>query len=149
MPQIRQILHDSTPLDLFPSSTALANNETRVTSASTNPAPDASGPALYGQFELICSFGTAPVANSPVDVYLVQTVDETNLEDATSATPGVTPQVPAWTFLVRNVTTTQRRVAPLVRLPVRSFRVLIHNRAGQNMNAGWQLRLIRASENVI
>jgi hypothetical protein len=146
--QLRQVLHDATPLSLFPSSTALANNETRI-SANVDPAPDASGPALYGVLELTCTFGVAPSANAPVDIYFVQTVDGTTFEDATAAAGGVTPQFPVWTFIVRAVTTAQRRVSGLLRLPPRIFQVEIHNRAGQSMSAGWNVRLIRVSEQIV
>lgn len=149
MPQIRQILHDSTPLDLFPSSTALATNETRLTTGNIDPAPDANGPALYAQFELTWAHATAPTANSPIDVYFVYSIDGTNLEDATSGTPGVTPQTPAWTFLARAVTATQRRISPPLALPTRVFRVLIHNRSNQSISAGWTLTLIRVSHNIV
>jgi hypothetical protein len=147
--QFRQVLHDTTPLSLFASSAALAANNTILSSGTLDPAPDASGPAQRVQLELTCTFATAPTANSPVDVYFVYTVDGTAFEDATTGAPGVTPQTPAWTFTVRGVTTAQRRISPPLQLPPRPCQVLVHNRTNQSMSAGWNVRAIRVSDQVV
>jgi hypothetical protein len=150
--QLRQVLHDTTPLSFFGGSSALAANNTILSSGTLDPAPDSSGPAQRVQLELTCTFATAPTANSPIDVYFVYTIESgatPNYEDASTGSPGVTPQTPVWTFTVRGVATAQRRVSPPLQLPPLPCRILVHNRANQSMNAGWNIRAIRISDQVV
>jgi hypothetical protein len=95
---------------------SLANNTTAVASGNytnTNENP-------WGLFELVCTFGTAPTANTVIGLWLTSAIDGTNFEDGSGIEPARSPDV---SFRVRAVTTAQRitvvgRLRPGVQLPV-------------------------------
>lgn len=88
---------------------------------------------LYGDFELVVTFGSAPSADAPVYLYFLEAPDGTNLEDgSTSVTPSAAPDV---IFTVRAVTSAQRVVRPRIPLPNGDYAVLLVNASGQAMAA--------------
>jgi hypothetical protein len=96
---------------------------------------------LFGSFELVVAFSSAPVAGKTVDLYLLPTLDGTNYADGSaSAEPSQTSY--GGSFAVRNVTTAQRLVLVGVPLPASDFKVQLINRAGQAFSAsGHALKL--------
>lgn len=86
----------------------------------------------YADFELVATYGTAPVADTTVDLYIVRTVDGTNFEDASASRPSAEF---VGSFVLDNVTTAQRKIVRGVMLPPNSFKLLIVNKAGQAMAA--------------
>lgn len=85
----------------------------------------------WGEFEFAGTFGTAPTANTTIDLYLVPSADGANYADGGGA---VAPDIGdyACSFQVRAVTTAQRRVRKNVILPLYSFRaVALNNATGQ------------------
>lgn len=107
---------------------ALANNAGVTTATIENNATL----DQYADFELLATFGVAPVADTTVDLYLVRTVDGTNFEDASATRPS--PEF-VGSFVLDAVTTAQRKIVRGVMLPPTSFRLLIVNKAGQAMAA--------------
>lgn len=79
--------------------------------------------------ELVVTFGTAPTANTTVNIWFLTDADGTNFEDGSSSvTPTRNPDV---IFVVRAVNTAQR-IQKLCRLPVGTFKVLaLNNGTGQ------------------
>lgn len=90
--------------------------------------------AIYHDLELVCTFGTAPAANSAVEVYIVPSVDDTNYADGGGS---VTPagNLLAGVFFVRAVTTAQRVALRGVEVPPGSFKYVLRNTSGQAMAA--------------
>lgn len=87
----------------------------------------------YADFELVCTFGSAPAADSPVYLYFLKRIDGTNYEDgSTSLTPSAAPDV---IFTVRAVTSAQREIRARIVLPNGDFQVLLVNASGQAMAA--------------
>jgi hypothetical protein len=107
---------------------ALANNAGVVTAVVEN----STSLDQYADFELVVTYGTAPTADTTVDLYIVRTIDGTNYEDATATRP--TPEF-VGSFVLDNVTTAQRKIVRGVMLPPISFKLLIVNKAGQAMAA--------------
>lgn len=91
--------------------------------------------------ELVVTFGTAPVANSTINVWFLTAADGTNLEDGSSSV--IPPRNPDVFFPVRTVNTTQRLAKPC-KLPVTPFKVLLQNNStGQAMaSAGNTLKVL-------
>ena len=100
---------------------------------------------LFGTFELVVSFGTAPSAGKTVDLYLLPTLDGTNFVDGGgSAAPGGASYVGS--FVVRGVTGAQRLALPNLPLPATDFKALLINNAGQTFAAsGNTLKLVAHS----
>lgn len=88
---------------------------------------------IYGDFELVVTYGSAPAADAPVYLYFLESPDGTNTEDGSSSiTPSAPPDV---IFTLRAVTTAQRVVRNRVPLPNGDYTVLLVNAAGQTMAA--------------
>ena len=83
--------------------------------------------------ELVVTYGTAPTANSTVQIWFLTDADGTNFEDGSSSiTPTRNPDV---IFALRAVTTAQR-VSKMCKLPPTTFKVLAYNNGtGQSMAA--------------
>lgn len=84
---------------------------------------------LWGDFELIVSFGTAPGANVPVELYVIPAANGTDYASADTSAPP--PNLFAGAWLVRNTTATQRLVIRQAALPPSRFRILVRNTTGQ------------------
>lgn len=84
---------------------------------------------LFADFELLVTFGTAPTANTVVELYIVPTIDGTNYADGSTS---VLPQASLYVggFVVRNVTA-QRMVLRGISLPPGLFKMLVQNTTNQ------------------
>lgn len=91
--------------------------------------------AFWGDFELLLGFAVSPVANTTVDLYIIESVDATNYADGTgSNTPAsvIAPSTAyAGSFAVRAVTAAERLVLRGVPLPPTNFKVMVVNNTGQ------------------
>ena len=108
---------------------SLANDAAVTSAVVSNTTED----DQYADFELVVTYGVAPVADKTVDMYLVRSVDGTNYEDGTAARPPAGGFVGS--FVLDAVTTGQRKVLAGVMLPPLSFKILLVNKAGQAMAA--------------
>lgn len=136
-----QTLRSTTPTVVLDTNATLANDAGELSAAISNDATTEED--FYGVFELETTFSVAPVDRSPVDLYIIQTVDGVNFEEAAGgATPTTPRRAPDYVFGVQNVTTLQRQMSPQLPLPPRDFKVLVVNRAGQTMALTWQLDMI-------
>lgn len=106
---------------------------------------------LYGDLELVVTFGTAPTDGSLVEVYVATRQDGTNFEDYATGASGYGPRAGfVGGFPVRNVTTGQRIHLRQVVLPPVDFRIYVLNRTGQSMAAsGNTVKLRRYTEEVV
>lgn len=90
---------------------------------------------LFGDFELVVTFATAPTANTTVDLYLLSSLDATNYGDATTIAPAIgIPSHFIGAFPLRNITTAQRILLPTIapiRLPPTLIKLQAINRSGQ------------------
>ena len=105
---------------------SLANNGLAVAGTAYNNAQagGAGDGFLYGEFELVVTFGVAPTAGTVVSVWLLGQPDGTNYEDGDgSTTPG---RLADMTFPVRAVTTAQR-ITRRVPMPPGSWKALLRN----------------------
>jgi hypothetical protein len=108
---------------------SLANDAAVTSAVVSNTTED----DQYADFELVVTYGVAPVADKTVDMYLVRSVDGTNYEDGTAARPPAGGFVGS--FVLDAVTSAQRKVLAGVMLPPLSFKILLVNKAGQAMAA--------------
>jgi len=85
---------------------------------------------LYGDFELVVTYGVAPSSGGYVALYLVRSADGTNYADGDAS---IAPPATAWVgnFPVRAVTTAQRVIIPRVLLPPALFKAVVQNKGGQ------------------
>lgn len=91
---------------------------------------------MFGLFELNVTFGSAPTANSTVDLYLIPAPDGTNYDDAITGASGTAPITSfLGGFPLRAVTTAQK--IPLgaglrgnIALPPTKFKLFAINRSG-------------------
>lgn len=83
--------------------------------------------------ELVATYGTAPVADRTVDVYIVRQIDGTNYENASASRPPANGFIGS--FVLDNVTSAQRKTIAGVMLPPLTFKLIIVNKAGQAMAA--------------
>lgn len=121
------------------SGAAVANNARSAASAAQGS--DAGAADLVGDWELVCSFATAPTADTPIDLYAVRAVDGTNYEDG-SDTVRPAPDAYVGSFWVRNVTSSQRMVIRDRPMPPGLYKCIIHNNGtGQQISAGWTLKV--------
>lgn len=121
------------------SGASIANNARSVVSAAQGG--DAVAADLYGDWELVCTFATAPTLDTTLDLYVVRSVDGTNYEDGSDT---VRPAAGSFigAFQVRNVTTSQRMVIRDTPMPPGLYRCIIHNNnTGQTVSAGWTLKV--------
>jgi len=81
---------------------------------------------LYGDFELVVTYGTGPTVDTEVRLYLIRSADGTNYEDGTSS---VRPPSSAAVggFQVRAVTSAQRMVIRDVLIPPGLWKPLLTN----------------------
>jgi hypothetical protein len=95
---------------------------------------DTTAADLYGDFELVVTFGVSPSTGATVDLYLLRAADGTNFSDGSSS---VAPPNSAFVgaFEIRAVTSAQRIVLPDIVLPPGLWKALIVNSAGQAMAA--------------
>jgi hypothetical protein len=103
---------------------SLANDAGVVSAAQPQTALD-----TYADFELVCTHGTAPVADKTWDLYLVRQLDGTNYEDASASRPPANGF--AGSFVLDAVTSVQRKVLPGILLPPFAFKLLLVNKSGQ------------------
>lgn len=111
---------------------SLANNTRAISNAFGSETGDAD---LYGDFELVATWGAAPNVDTFVDLYLVRSIgDGTNYENGdASVRPAANAHVGS--FQVRNVTTAQRMIVRDVPLPPGLWKAVVWNNAGQTMAA--------------
>ena len=121
----------------------LANNATVLSSVAGSSGLITLTSTGYPQAlaELVVTFGTAPTANTTINVWFLTEIDGTNLEDGSSSL--VPQRSPDLFFPLRGVTTAQR-IAKTCKLPVTAFKVLVQNNGtGQAMAAsGNTLKLL-------
>ena len=103
---------------------------------------------VYGKLELKVTFGTAPSANSYVDIYMVTATDGSTYEDGSaSVDPGahnIVDRIP-----VRSVTTAQVLTGRLFHMLPAKTKFLLFNAAGQAFPAsGSTLRLYTTNRKV-
>ena len=114
---------------------SLANGSTALSAAIDN----SSDHAIWHDVELVVTYGTAPVENTYVELYVLPTLAATDTEyaDGTAGAPGVVPRATllAGVFLLRNVTTAQRHILQRVEVPPGRMKYLVRNMAGQAMAA--------------
>ena len=103
---------------------SLANDAGVVSAAQPQTALD-----TYADFELVCTHGTAPVADKTWDLYVVRQLDGTNYEDASASRPPANGF--AGSFVLDAVTSVQRKVLPGILLPPFAFKLLLVNKSGQ------------------
>jgi hypothetical protein len=95
---------------------------------------------LYARCDLSMTWGSAPAADLPVELWIVQQADGTNYEDGTAAGTPVVSQWLAHTFSTRAATTVIR-VSPILPIPPDDFKWLIVNKSGAAFTAAtfnWQ-----------
>lgn len=80
---------------------------------------------LYGMFELLVTFGTAPTADTTFDLYLIPAPDGTNYGDGSASVAAANHVVGG--FNMRAVTTAQRLNLWGVPLPPTLFKVNVFN----------------------
>jgi len=81
--------------------------------------------------ELDVTFGTGPTVNTPIDVYIIESVDGTNYEYST------TPKATRYrgSFLVVNSTSAQKHIiGPIPILPMK-FKIDVYNGTNQSFPA--------------
>jgi hypothetical protein len=97
---------------------------------------------LYGDWELVVTYGVAPTSGGYCSLYLIRSADDTNFADgdASTAPPGT-----AWVgnFPVRAVTTAQRVVLPRVLLPPGHYKAVLENKGGQAFAASGNTLKVR------
>jgi hypothetical protein len=103
---------------------SLANNAAVTSAALPNTNLD-----TYADFELVCTHGVAPTADTTWDLYAVRQLDGTNYEDGTASRPPANGFLGS--FVLDAVTSVQRHVLPGVMLPPYAYKLLIVNKSGQ------------------
>jgi hypothetical protein len=84
---------------------------------------------LYGLFQLTVTYGTAPTADTTVDIYLVPAPDGTNYGDG--STTVLAQNFAIGGFNMRNVNTLQRLAFYAVPLPPCKFKLQAFNNTNQ------------------
>lgn len=108
---------------------SLANNALALGSAVTLT----SAGYLFGEVELVVTYGIAPTASTGCSVWFLRDVDGTNYEDGgTSLTPARTPDL----VIPVNASTSAQRITRRCLLPPGTFKALLKNDGvGQTMAA--------------
>ncbi len=83
----------------------------------------------FADAELLVTFGTAPVADLSVALYLRRSINGTDFEDASASRPPANGLVGV--FPVAALTTAQRLLIPGIVLPPTDFQWYVVNNAGQ------------------
>lgn len=94
---IQGLVQSPTPIDLLDdtgvagaaSLTSLASGSAVISAAQDNT-PATGAAALWGTFELIVSFATAPAANTTVDLYLLYSFDGVKYDDGSAGASPIT-----------------------------------------------------------
>lgn len=103
---------------------------TSTSLAAASPVTLTNAGYVFGLFELTIKFGTAPTANTTINIWFLNAIDGSNYEDGSSS---VTPQRnPDLVFPLRNVNTTQR-ITKTARLPLSGTvtPLVLNNGSGQ------------------
>lgn len=126
--------------DVNSSSAAVASDAYSVSGDTADWTNDDDAPMAAAVLE--CAFGTAPDANSTVDLY-AQHMDIVGTDD--SATPDDdAPHFYLGSFPLQNVTTRQHIVIEIPLPNVETSQVyhfFVKNNGGQSMSSGWQLHI--------
>jgi hypothetical protein len=80
---------------------------------------------LYAEIELLVTFGTAPIANSAILIWILRAIDGTNYEDGSSSIQPL--RLFDVSFPLRAVTTAQRIVKRVSIPPGNNFKFLLKN----------------------
>jgi hypothetical protein len=120
---------------------SMANNALVVAAADFDNTPGTNVGYTMAEYELVCTFGTAPAAGTVLSGWWLSTPDGTNREDgSTSITPA---RAPDFVFPVRAVTTAQR-IKMSAPLPPGVLRMLLKNDGtGQSLAASGNTVKIR------
>lgn len=100
---------------------SLANNSNAVHATSVTIT---SANFLRCELELVVTFGTAPTANTTINLWLLREVDGTNFEDGGAS---VTPLRPADALFQLRAVTTAQRIIVVADLPPGVVKPLIRN----------------------
>lgn len=108
---------------------SLASNSRAISSAIDN----GTGRDLYGDLELVVTYGVAPAAGAKVaEIYLLPTVDGTNYpEGSTSVTPQRALLVATFESRSPSTSVAERLVINGITLPPRNYKLLLVNTSGQ------------------
>jgi len=103
----------------------------------------------WGWLELVGTWGTAPDDVAPsVDVYITQAPDGTNYSSA-PVTGGVDCGDQLLAIIpIRKVTSAQRKVTDMFRLPSHLTKFYIDNQTGQSLGSTWALKLFRNNDEI-
>jgi hypothetical protein len=95
----------------------------------------------FADAELLVTFGTAPVADLAVALYLRRSINGTDFEDASASRPPANGLVGV--FPLAAVTTAQRLIIPGIVLPPTDFQWYVVNNAGQAFAASGNTLRVR------
>lgn len=118
---------------------SLANNSRAISAAKGG---DATAAALFGDWELAVTFGTAPTLDAQISLFLVPSVDGTNYADG-DASIRPAPNLYVGSFYVRNVTSAQRMAIRDVPMPPGLYKAVILNESGQAFPASGSTLKVR------
>lgn len=122
---------------------SLANNGRVLSSEVDNSSGGGSPERVYGDFELYVGFGSAPTAESPINLYLVAALDATNYEVG-DGTDAARTNTLIGTMNVLNGTTAKRFTVKNIMLPPSKFKILVENKTGQSFaSSGNTLKIVR------
>jgi hypothetical protein len=120
---------------------ALANNDAALGAEYDN----ATNLYLWGLFELLVDFVSAPTVDTPVELYLIPAPDGTNYADG-DGTPTAPANCYVGCFVMRATTAAMRLVLGIdhrVDLPPTKFKALVYNKSGQAFPAtGSTLKMV-------
>src|SRR5215471_14506151 len=88
---------------------------------------------IYALFELVATYGTAPTADTTVDLYLCPAPDGTNYDNGSATVQPANHAVGG--FTLRNVTTAQKYSLWGIVLPPTKFKLHVLNNTDQGMAA--------------
>lgn len=134
--------YGSNPVSLM--TTELNSLTTTGTATASAGHDNTSDGYLYGDFELVITYGTNPTAGSLIELWLIRSVDGTNYEDSPPASGCV------GAFKLAATTSAQRLIIPDVRLPSGKFKAyIVAKTTGQTAAAsGNTLKVMKYSEKV-
>lgn len=138
---IQQKLYETINSVMTTELNSLANNARAISAAEGSDATTAAD--LFGDFELVVTFGVAPTLDTTVDLYLVRSADGTNYEDGDAS---VRPAAEAFvgSFQLRAVTTAQRMIIRDVPMPPGLWKaVILNNGTGQAFAASGNTLKVR------